>query len=363
MKKSLLKTSVAAVALACAASASASTKAAILIGYPSVESIDNYQEYAAAEMFSQLHPDGTVIAAGETSKIDATKFDVIWVHIDRVGSGIGNLPSAFSDEATVSALAKFVENGGNLYLSKQATQLVHKLGRMDAKFAPGIYGDGEGGDGFDDWTIMAQIGWWFNQEGTDHYFPEQYYDHRDHAIYAGMTEAVCNDYLHESFPVLGTGDPATSLWREDHNCLWDLNVYTYNADGANTVEKFQNENNAVVLGTWGHVQDHAVAGIVEFLPSTRSNGGTIIANGLAAYELSPRSGVNAYTDNIRKLTANTINYLVKSGSTSIVSTAVADADAKPEYFTLQGVKMAEDQLVPGLYIKRQGDKASKVVVK
>ncbi len=178
MKMSLLKSAAAIVALSCAASLSANSRAAILIGYPTVDGIDNYQEYAAAKFFTDTHSDGTVIAPGEVSKIDASKLDCIWIHIDRLNIGLGNLPAEFSDEATVAALKKFVEDGGNLFLTKQATQLVSKIGRTEAKFAPGIYADGDGAEGFDNWTVNAWIGYWFLDEASDHYAPEQVYDHR-----------------------------------------------------------------------------------------------------------------------------------------------------------------------------------------
>jgi hypothetical protein len=43
--------------------------------------------------------------------------------------------------------------------------------------------------------------------------------------------------------------------------------------------------------------------------------------------------------------------------------ADVDANAPIEYFNIQGVKVAADNLTPGLYITRQGSKATKVLVK
>ncbi len=36
---------------------------------------------------------------------------------------------------------------------------------------------------------------------------------------------------------------------------------------------------------------------------------------------------------------------------------------KKEYFTIEGIKVSSDNLTPGLYILRQGKKASKVVIR
>lgn len=353
MKNSLLKTTLVAGAAALAISASANERMAMLIGYDNIDAIDNFQEFAAANYFKQLNPDGVVIAPGETSKIDASKVNCIWVHIDRLEIGKGNLPEAFGDQATLDALKKFLADGGNLLLTKQATQMVHMIGRTDAAFAPNIYGDGQGGEGTDVWTLNAQIGY-FNRETA----PEQFYDQRNHPIFKDLQ--VSNAFEHESYPMEGTAD-GTPMHREDHNCMWDLNGFQYTAEGANTVEKFQNENNAVVLGSWGHVVDYAVAGVVEFNPSETVKG-RIIANGLAACEWAPRSGVNAYHSNLEKLTANCLDYL-KGEQVAIEEVTDDNIDAPVEYFNLQGMSVSADMLAPGIYIKRQGDKASKVLVK
>lgn len=42
---------------------------------------------------------------------------------------------------------------------------------------------------------------------------------------------------------------------------------------------------------------------------------------------------------------------------------VADEDAPVEYFNLQGVRVNADNLTPGVYVKRQGEKAVKFLVK
>ncbi|MDE6283312.1 MAG: DUF4960 domain-containing protein [Muribaculaceae bacterium] len=361
MKTSLLYSTALSVSLLFAADAVANPRAAVMIGAQDVESIDNFQEYAAAKYFTESNPDGVVIAPGEVSKINAGNVDCIWLHIDRLNVGMGNLPAEFITPEVIDALKAYVAEGGNLLLTKQATQMLSLLGRIDSKFDPHIYGDGDGGPGTDIWTVNAQIGYWFvnsndNPEGLD---PSQYYDHRGHEMYAGMTTNY--DFPMETFALLGTGN-GTEMWREDHNCCWDLNSYSYDAAGANTVEKFEKDNNAVVLGTWGHVQDHAVAGIIEFLPQAEGQG-TVIANGLAAYEWAPRQGVNAFHDNIEKLTDNTISYLAaKNSGVTAISTDVDD-NAPAVYYNLQGIEVSADNLTPGIYVISKGGKIVKSVIR
>ncbi len=272
-------------------------KIGYLIPYASTAEVTVANEKAPLTYFQEVCKSGSVITTNDINKISTANYEAIWVHIDRTGltQGYANLP--FSNQ-TITALKNYVSDGGNLYLSKHATQLIVPVGRVGEAFAPSIFSSGEGGNGTDVWTVNAQIGY---------YDPSQCYDQRGHAIYKDMESGIYNNFEHETFPLEGTGN-GSEMWREDHNCMWDFNAITYTADGDNTVDKFQKETNSVVLGAWGQVVDHACAGIIEFNP-TNNVKGRIIANGLAAYEWSPRSGVNAYHDNIKRLTANTLAYL------------------------------------------------------
>ncbi len=355
MKKSLL----AALCLASAVTMSANSRLAIMIDGATVDDLD-FQEAAAAKVFTDLHKDGTIIAKGETSKIDAKNLDCIWIHFDRCGLAKGDIPAAFGSQETIDALAKFVADGGNLYLSKQATQLVAKIGRIPANLDVTIYDNGDGGLGTDNWEIMAIVGYDFLNEGQDN---SLCFDQRNHAIYAGLESSERDN--HHVFPLLGTNGNG-EMWRENHNCKWDFNAYQYTVEGATNLVKFQNETNSVVLGMWGHVKDHACAGIIEFLPQNESRStakaGTILANGLAAYEFAPRQGTNAWTENIKRLTANSLDYLAK-GTTTSAGIVAADEEAAPEYYNLQGMKVSADNLAAGIYIVRRGNNTSKVIVK
>ncbi len=53
---------------------------------------------------------------------------------------------------------------------------------------------------------------------------------------------------------------------------------------------------------------------------------------------------------------------VEGGNISGVADVVVDQDAEVEFFNLQGVRV-EGELTPGLYIRRQGNQAGKVIVK
>ncbi|MDE6410773.1 MAG: DUF4960 domain-containing protein [Muribaculaceae bacterium] len=351
-----------AIMLATSTLTAANPKIGMLIGYESSDN-NNAQEAAAAKWFEQTYPDGVVITPSQLDKINASQLPAIWVHIDRLGIGMGydKLPAEFNNPDVKKALTDYVKEGGSLYLSKFATQMVHELGRIDAAYAPGIFGDGDGGTGTDVWCLNAYLG--SMQTYIPDADPTQIYDRTTHPIYEGMelwaagSEKI-SDYPHPAYPMLGTED-GSAIHREDHNCMWDLNAYTWNADGKNTLEKFENQYDCVVLGTWGHVQDYCVAGIVEFMP-TADIQGTIIANGLAACEWAPRTANNAYHANLTKLTENTLSYLA-SKATSGVAEIEKASTAEDAYYTLQGVKVANP--TAGLYIRVADGKASKVLVK
>lgn len=82
-----------------------------------------------------------------------------------------------------------------------------------------------------------------------------------------------------------------------------------------------------------------------------------------------------YTDESGKQAAYLLTYkcangigvyeIAEEGFKGGVQGVIADenANAPVEYFNLQGVKVSADNLVPGVYVTRQGSKASKVLVK
>ncbi|MBQ3742127.1 MAG: DUF4960 domain-containing protein [Prevotella sp.] len=285
----------------------AQSDVAMLIGYSSVSSIADDDEKAAAQWFQTTYPDGTIFTPSTIGNLSASNVKALWVHIDRVGIGAGwqNLPDAFKSTTTITALTNYVKAGGNLLLTGHATQLTVPLGRIDSKYSPNIFGSGNGIDNNDVWGVNANIG--LN------------YDHRSHAIYKGMTVNSTIYQDHDFFPLIDVG------WKEDHNCMWNLNNDYDLAESPNRVKVWEDLTNSVVIGTWQHVTDYCCAGIVEFNP-TSTLAGTIIANGIAAYEWAQNSTTNTYLSNIQKLTKNSIDYLADAESVP-VDPVVTDGQA------------------------------------
>lgn len=269
---------------------------AYLMTSADIASLPDDDERAAATWFSQQQ-DAVFVTPQELANLDTDSYPVLWVEIDRVGLPMGweNLPFEFSCDETINALKAYSEEGGNLFLANFATQLTVPLGFVPENMAPTVYGNGEGGSGDDVWVINPNLGWDF-RNGSD----QGFYDRTAHAIFKDITLEDPNNYGYVTVPLIGPGT------REDHNCLWDCNIYG-RGDQRDVIANFELVTNSLVLATWGHVRDHCVAGLVEFYST--ANHGKCVAMGLAAYEWNQNSGPNPYQGNVEQLTSNILNYL------------------------------------------------------
>ena len=272
-------------------SQSAETKVAMLVPNDYTTSDD---EKDAVAWFQKTYVDngtGVLITPATIDQLDIEQNPMCWVMCDRIGvqHGYQNLPGDLASAETINALKSFCEDGGNLFLTNHATQLTVAVGRIPEAYAPGIFGNGEGGQNNDVWGSQPIIG---NAEG-------QIYDHSGHDIYRGMN-FVSGLYERSIYCFEGAGI------KGDHNCMWDLNAYGL-APNPNVVKAWEETTNSTVLGTWNHVVDYCCAGIVDFAPTTTFPG-RILAVGLAAYEWNI-GGTNDYQSQLEKFTSNAISYL------------------------------------------------------
>ena len=302
-----------ALMLVCGSQWAKAQKLGMFIGYDNVNAIEDDDEKAAAQWFNTNYVakgEGQFFTPATINTLDAKNVRALWVAIDRVGieRGYNNLPAAFNSDEAINAMKKFVQAGGNLLLTSHATQLIVPLERVTEVYAPNIFGAGAGGDNPDEWGINAQIG--------------VTYDHRSHAIYQGLV-ANTTQYTkpkHDFFPMIGDG------CKEDHNCNWDFNLIAGLEDNPNKLVDFETKTSSTVLGAWQHVVDYACAGVIEFHPTTGFKG-TILCNGIAAYEWNQNNVTNAYQSNIEKLTANSLEYLKSLNTLTIADNANNVADA------------------------------------
>lgn len=234
-------------------------------------------EQAAYDWFIKDYNPGhglekVVFTPDNISTLNAKDVKVLWIPINRQGNSIEDVkPSAIYKN--VETLKKYVQEGGNLYLTNHATLLVSAIGRIDDLYKPNTvtYGNPV--------NISIEDPWGVNPRFVD-------MDYRGHVLYSDFKAGS-----KESNYFLNSGPS-----REDHNCLWKDFNYT----------DFINATNSHILGKWSDNGDTKNFGVVEFMP-TEEYKGTILCNGLAAYEWSCEG--NKYVDNIKRFTENSISYL------------------------------------------------------
>lgn len=279
-----------------------SPKAAFLLLADSWRDLPDDDEQAAAEWFADQENCDFVHVA-DLATLNPDIYSVLWIMVDRLGMPLGwqNLPAELVSDESIQAIQNYSLEGGNLYLSNMATQLTVPLQIVPDNMAPGVFGNGAGGSGNDVWTIMPYLGWQFRPGGANE-GKQGYYDRTEHQIFAGLELADPNGWGFNGIPLIGPGQ------REDHNCLWDCNLYG-NGNGAypDVIANFEAVTGSMVLATWGHVQDHCVAVLVDFNPSPVH--GRCVAMGAAAYEWNQNSNPNIYQHNVKALTTNILNYL------------------------------------------------------
>lgn len=216
-----------------------------------------------------------VFTPDNINSLSANDVKVLWIPINRQGDNESVVkPSAIYNH--VKTLETYVQDGGNLYLTNHATLLVYEIGRIDEQYKPNTV------------TYAAAAGnsdaWGVNPRFAD-------MDYRGHVLYSGFVAGIKNNLLDDNY-FLNSG---TS--KEDHNCLWtDVSSYT----------DFIKATNSHILGKWSQNGYTNNFGVVEFMP-TKDYKGTILCNGLAAYEWNCKD--NEFVNNIKKFTENSISYL------------------------------------------------------
>lgn len=207
---------------------------------------------------------------------------VLWIHNDHVGLSSEDYFTDLGRENFVAALRAFVERGGHLFLSKQATRLVgdlHLLGQSDENnYAyPSYQNGGYSSDTSDPWSIKY-----------DYTYDGNHKDYSTHPVYTGFT----------AYPQIQTNSKRTN-----NNFLLFENLDTYE-----DYQSKENEYKCRLLGCWANGQNPYQGGIfAEFLPRTAGNG-TIIMMGAAAYHWTGFI-VDDINGDLTNLTTNILAYL------------------------------------------------------
>lgn len=215
-----------------------------------------------------------VFTPDNINSLSVSDVKVLWIPINRQGNNIEDVqPSAIYNH--VETLKKYVQDGGNLYLTNHATLLVSEIGRIAEQYKPNTVTYAAAVENSDAWGVNPR-------------FADM--DYRGHVLYSGFVAGSKNNLWDDNY-FLNSG---TS--KEDHNCLWIGVSYT----------DFIKATNSHILGKWSQNGDTNNFGVVEFMPSGDYKG-TILCNGLAAYEWDCEG--NEFVNNIKKFTENSISYL------------------------------------------------------
>ena len=287
--------------------------------------IDENPEQNAANWYNAqfVNKDlGVLIGKDDIKNALANDINCIWVNIDRLG--LDDIQTAGISDGVIADLKKFVEDGGNLFLTKQACKIAHRIGRI---YDP-TWGDGGYSVGGDIWSINPQVGLWWT-------LAESRRDNSEHPIYADIdTIQVYSATMvdgeesvpYGTFPLVGMvprcdrniawldyfrkdpNDPTTIL-TEDEAETAGIAIH-YANDNPLRLPEFESDWNVTVLGIWGHVQDFCGGVIVEMHPDGDFKG-KVFAIGASAYQWGSS---NDYISNVKKLTKNALNYLTEGNT-------------------------------------------------
>lgn len=232
------------------------------------------------------------VAEGKLLVNSKPAMTTLWINIDRCGLSLGDFDAMFNDNVA-TALGNYVKAGGNLFLSKQATRLVTKMGR--ACWWPNGYNSNGYFDAADEWQMCV------------HFCTDGNLDNPFHSCMKYLENGQAQDGLSFTtrFPLVsGEG----TYRRSDNNCAWgDFGLYAPEKGGCDPERRngIENGMGCKVLGGWGHTRGLDYAGFIEFYPQGDFKG-TVMAMGLAAYQWGPQ---NLSEYNVKNLTKGILEYL------------------------------------------------------
>ena len=231
-----------------------------------------YDQFIVGEVGGQH---GCFIRPSDLASLNSA-IKVIWIHNDHVGKASADYYNDLGGDTFRDNLAAFINAGGNVFVSKQATRLIGDLGRNAyPSYANGGYGDGDKPE----WRIGNRFEL---KDGED----DVVIDHSSHSVYANI----------------GTSTTIMTAGRHtDNNCIWQ-NFAEYGDTDVQRLYHYQDDHNCRVLGSWGHNAKLECVGLVEYYP-TAAGRGTIIAMGLAAFHWANPNNV------IKTLTRDILYYL------------------------------------------------------
>ena len=248
----------------------------------SKQTITNLDEIAASDWLFSNYAGAQYISFTDIKNGASLEgIDVIWWHYDEATS----LPTIALDASVTTALKTYQTNGGNLLLTTFASQYVEALNIVPSGKGPNnVFGDFPP-NGFVDGSSWGM----------------SFVSHEDHPIFLGL----------ETFATGKANLLEAGTFRLNHTAWWFLPEWGGYNDGAGWRD--QTGGNNLASEAWDDGLNGRVT-IAEF-PGGASDIKTVVIS-MGAYDWyneddssGTPSQANGFIDNIKLLTANSLNYL------------------------------------------------------
>ncbi len=245
--------------------------------------LSNLDEIAASDWLFNRYSGATYISFAEVAAgTSLDQFDVVWWHFDSAVS----LPAEATSSAVLSRIQNYLNNGGNILLTSFASQYADKIGIVPAGKGPNnVFGDFPP-NGF----VDSGSDWGISFVGNE-----------DHPIFNGV-----ETYATGKANLLQKG-----TFRLNHTAWWFLPEWGGYENGAGWRAQTGGKN--LASEAWDDNLDGRVT-IAEFPGTGTQKNCVIISMGAYDWYNETNNGVpsvpNGFIDNIKKITDNSLNYLV-----------------------------------------------------
>ncbi|MDO4320073.1 MAG: hypothetical protein Q4C34_05805 [Bacteroidales bacterium] len=318
----------------------------------------------------------TVKAASESMVTDAN-FTVVYdiMQNGEVVSRINGVPTnldvdyiALGDQIPVAVRAKYTDNTTKLSFHSHTSAGTIET---DVKLAAPTLGSN------------AHKYYWGGVEGNKHNI--------NAALMLDYTKPESNLVSYADYSVVANGEEVEAAicdenlqWVKEDDQMFYLgqNINEYNWTRPNDGDSYSDKNNWAKIISEHKTMPIYVEGVHQVEDIANVPASEFHVTGYAVYPFLVNSNaqVNAQKAGARRAAAriedyskfNVVNIAVptegsmpitiSAGAVTGIEDIVAEADGEAEFYTLQGVRV-EGELVPGVYIRRQGNTASKVYIR
>lgn len=252
--------------------------------YKNISAIDNPDEKAAYEWFSNSFPNVEYVPFEEikNGNINPNDFASMWWYTD---GSTRTLPDAAMDATVISKLKNYHEQGGSFFFSSWAVKYAATLGiPKDGKPVNNEWGEANAADG-----VKLSENWGLCFTGQE-----------SHPIFKGLNMS------------LGVKNKVYLLSKDlkvkAHNAIW--NFAEDWVEYKDNIEGWSRDSGAKSLASFHWDNDARSRSVMFEYPPQNATKGKVVCIGSEAYDWSV-VGKNTYQNNLEQLTINIFYYLAK----------------------------------------------------